>query len=129
MAQEQETEVTAAKQAAALYSGRSRAFVQINKGEICFGDRNLTTGARTTRFKISPASLTENGTTYYGVSCTATKIDLRAGENALRLKVGGNVHFTGYLRTVTKVTVTWAGGVRWQWERIPFICGVCVAKR
>ena len=81
MAVSPESFVTDESQVAQLYSGRSRAFVQIEKGVIKFGDRNLTTGARTTRFTISPTSLTENGTTYYGIACTATKIDLRTVEN------------------------------------------------
>ena len=114
------------------FSRTQRCFTQIDGGVLKFGDRNVSTGARTVRYNITPAYITVGATNYYGISIDAAKMDIYtfiSSDADFKIRAGSNYGFTGYMSVVTDVQRSQEYGFRWTVEKLPFRNGICIARR
>ena len=108
------------------YSQYYRSYAQVSPGVIRLGDRNLTTGALTTRCYLSADMAISD--MVCGISTTAKKIHIDAPAG-LYVRVGNKSCVNGYLQVITSVKKSQSTGVTWVIEKLPFRGGICVAKR
>lgn len=118
---------------------KSRSFTEVDAGTIKFGYREEGSLTRTVKYTVSQTTYTSGGTKYYGIACNAQRIKISPNYVITRegftndtgpiFQVGSAIGISRFYTVVTNIRIRKNYGVDWTVESLPFVNGLCVARR
>ena len=118
---------------------KSRSYTEVDAGTVKFGYRDVDSLTRTVKYSVSQTTYESGGTKYYGIACNAERIKISPNYEITRegikndtapiIQVGSFIGSSKFLTVVTDIRISKSNGVDWTVESLPFVDGLCVARR